>query len=165
MAKIEEVYSGNLTANAQNVSTFFSGADFLFLKSSDHADWSISGDFTEIDFDLLITVQAGIKRRVPLESLANTREILRVPDEYSRSGLLLEVVMQASFSAQLSVFAVSAETEQDIDDVVEQVKIIKALVDILLLFLGVPSLPQLPGAPPLPALPGGNWFPSLPGGL
>jgi hypothetical protein len=96
-----------------------------------------------------------------LESFASTRELLRVPDEYSRSGFLMEVVMQASFSAQLSVFAVSAETETDIDEIVEQVKIIKALVDIVMLFLGVPSLPALPGAPDLPALPAGNFFPAI----
>lgn len=161
MPKVEEIYSGTLTANVQNVSTFFSGADFIYLKSSDHGDWSVSGDFTEIDFDLLVTVEPGIKRRVPLESFASTREILRVPDEYSRSGWLMEVVLQASFSAQLSVFAVSAETESDIDEIVEQVKIIKALVDIVLLFLGVPSLPSLPGAPDLPALPAGNYFPAI----
>lgn len=163
MARIEQVFNGTLAPNSQNFSTFFAEADFLFLKSSDHADWSVSGDFTEIDFDLLITVEPGVKRRIPLEAYASTREILRVPDEFSRSGLLLEVVMQASFSAQLSVYAVSAETETDIDDIVETVKVIKALIDIVLLFLGVPNLPQLPGAPPLPALPAGQWFPALPG--
>jgi hypothetical protein len=161
MAKIDEIYNDTLTANAQNVSAFFSGADFIYLKSSDHGDWSISGDFTEVDFDLLVTLEPGIKRRVPLESFASTRELLRVPDEYSRSGLLMEVVIQASFSAQLSVFAVSAKTESDIDEIVEQVKIIKALVDIVMLFLGVPSLPALPGAPDLPALPAGNFFPAI----
>lgn len=164
MADIEEIYSGNLTANAQNNSAFFSGAEFLFIKSSDHPDWSVSGDFTEIDFDLLITVQPNIKRRIPLGVYASTREVIAIPKEFTRSELLMEVVMQASFTANIQLFAVRTFEPVTLPEIDEQIKVLKALIDIILLNLGVSTLPQLPGAPDLPALPAGDWFPNLPGG-
>lgn len=164
MADIEEIYSGNLTANSQNNSAFFSGAEFLFIKSSDHPDWSVSGDFTEIDFDLLVTVQPNIKRRIPLGVYASTREVIAIPEEYTRSGLLLEVVMQASFTANIQLFAVSTTQLVTLPEIDEQVKVIKALLDIILLSLGVSNLPTLPGAPDLPELPAGDWFSNLPEG-
>lgn len=165
MAQIEEIFSGSLTANAQNNSAFFSGAEFLFLKSSDHGDWSVTGDFTEIDFDLLVTVQPNVKRRIPLGVYASTREVIAIPEEFSRSGLLMEVVMQASFAANLQVFAVRTSEPVTLPELEEQIRVIKALIDIVLLFLGVPNLPSLPGAPDLPQLPAGQWFNSLPGGV
>ena len=101
------IFDGSLTENSINYSDFFERADFLYITSSSVGDWSQTGEFVEIDFDLLLTLEDGIKRRIPLpERYLSTREVARIPVEYTRTGCLLEVALQASYSVDVKVWAV-----------------------------------------------------------
>lgn len=160
----ELIFDGELTPNALNFSSFFSGASFIYLKSSDAPDWSQTGDFTEIDVDLLVTVEPNVKRRVPLElNYASTRELIRIPSEFSDPKCLVELVFQASFAANLEVWAVSVPVPENDVDLVEEFERLRALVNLVLFLVGGPSLPSLPGIPSPDALPNVDWFPALPG--
>lgn len=101
------IFDGALTEDTVNLSDFFERADYLYATSESVGDWSQTGEFVEVDFDLLITLEDGVKRRVPVnERYLSTREVVRIPQEYSRSGCLLEVALQASFSVDLKLWAV-----------------------------------------------------------
>jgi hypothetical protein len=103
-----EIWNGPLTANSLNYSSYFSDADFIYLKPVQGDDWSISGEFIEIDCDLLVTVAPGVKRRIPLGAgFVSTREVLIIPKEIADSGLLLELVLQASFVVDVVAVACS----------------------------------------------------------
>jgi hypothetical protein len=103
-----EIWNGPLTANSLNYSSYFSDADFIYLKPSQGDDWSISGEFIEIDCDLLVTVAPDVKRRIPLGAgFVSTREVLLIPKEVADSGLLMELALQASFVVDIIVVACS----------------------------------------------------------
>jgi len=99
-----QIYNATLTENSQNYSDFFTGAKLLWLEL-DGGEWSQNGEFVEVDGDLLITVADGVKRRVDLFDYVSSREIVTIPQEIAESGLLCELVLQASFSVSLRVVA------------------------------------------------------------
>ena len=143
-----QIWEGTLAENALNYSAFFSSADFIYCTYPDRPDWSQSGDFVAIDGDLLITVAPGVKRRIDLFSFLSSREVVRIPEEFSRSNFLMEVVLQASFPVNVSLFAVSPVVP--LDDRIEQ--IYEAINTI------IPLLNDL-------VLPTGELFTSLPPGI
>lgn len=99
-----QIYNATLTENSQNYSDFFTGAKLLWLEF-EGGEWSQDGEFVEVDGDLLITVADGVKRRVDLFDYVSSREIVTIPQEIAESGLLCELVLQASFAVSLCAFA------------------------------------------------------------
>lgn len=102
----EPVWDGQLAENALNYSVFFQYAEFIFVKWPSKPDWSVEGDAIEIDGDLLVTLEPGVKRRIDLFDYLETSSTIAIPYEYSRSGFLMELVMQSSFSVNLQIFIV-----------------------------------------------------------
>lgn len=109
MAVVETViWSGPLVANSLNYSDYFSEADYLYLQPSQGPDWSVSGDFVEIDCSLLVTVAPSVKRQIPVTQIS-TRDLIYIPRELADSGLLFELILQASFSVDIVVKACIVE--------------------------------------------------------
>lgn len=109
------IFDGSLAEDSVNFSDFFEQADYLYATSDSVGDWSVTGEFVEVDFDLLMTLEGGVKRRVPLpEAFLSTRELFRIPKEYVRSGCLFEVALQASFSVDLKLWAVREADKHDL---------------------------------------------------
>jgi hypothetical protein len=108
---VQQILAGPLTANSNNLSLWFSGASYLFFVAPDRPDWSVDGNFTEIDAALLVEVPNGLVRQVPVPlGMVSTREPIIIPVELARSGARMRLLLQASASVVLEGYAVSEAT-------------------------------------------------------
>lgn len=162
MYQAEVIFEGSLIENALNYSSFFRNAEFIFIEWTEKPDWSQSGDFVEIDGDLLITVAPGVKRQVKLFTYLSTRDAIAIPAEYSQSGFLMELVLQSSFSVALKIYVVTPETPVNLPELAETVSAILNLLNgnvLPTLDLLSQEILELPGGSdltqpsPLPYLP------------
>ena len=152
------VWDGTLTENALNFSSFFQYAEFIFVKWASRPDWSAEGDAIEIDGDLLITLEPGVKRRISLFTYLESSSVVAIPEEYSRSGFLMELVLQASFAANIQVYIVRPEEAP-----VDYEQLTDTVSDILSALNGnvIPLLNSITGTT-APALSANRNIPLLP---
>lgn len=100
------IFAGPLVPWQQNFTEKFSGAAYLYCIAPDRPDWSLTGDFIEVDCALLVEPTPGILRQVPIEAgFISTREPLLIP--VALMGSTLQLVMSAGQSVVLEIFAVS----------------------------------------------------------
>jgi hypothetical protein len=105
---VAQIFDGPLTPNSNNLSEWFQGANYLFFAAPDRPDWSVDGNFTEVDAALLIEVPGDLLRQVPLPlGMVSTREPIVIPSELARSGARMRLLLQVSESVILEGYAVS----------------------------------------------------------
>lgn len=99
------IWSGTLEAHKLNYSQSFSNTAYLYCIAPDRPDWSVTGDFIEVDCALLVTVAPGIQRQVSVpQGYISTREPLLIPEQLACSNL--QLVLDAGIPVLLEVWAV-----------------------------------------------------------
>ena len=175
---VKEIFKGN-TANNSLISTdSFSNANLVFLVADDLAIGEgyeiaaalvISLKVTETFLNLPITTNYG-EKEIPLDiDFLDTENIILIPDEAVKQQLDCYLVLATSYSIRLTAYAVQLiePTNEELGNLLEEVKklaesiksnqessdisLLEAVkvINVLLPFVGLPSIPLLP-SPSLP---------------
>jgi hypothetical protein len=112
------IFDGPLVPWQNNFTDFFTGASYLYCMAPDRPDWSVTGDFVEVDCALLVEVAPTVLRQVPIgPGFVSTREPLILPE--GLIGSPMQLVMSAGASVVLQIFAVSHAIDIDLVQVFE----------------------------------------------
>lgn len=107
---VTSILAGRLPANTPSFSAPFIGGDYLFCVAPERPDWSVTGDFIEIDCALLAEVLPGIDRQVLMPpGFISTREPLFLPPQFVETPLRL--MLSVSFPVEIEIFVVSQSTD------------------------------------------------------
>ena len=121
---VEKIWDGPTTAGGLDSTLPFENSDILFFLSR------VPGDELEIAAALEVDIQGvesigGISipvfygtKEIPLDiDFIHTTEIVRIPQELSRTRLNMRLVMATSYSVNLAVYAGSqGVTDQDLQE-------------------------------------------------
>jgi hypothetical protein len=140
-ATVGQIFSGTTNPAATDQSATFSGADFLFFTAPalpPGDNYEIAGALyvevidTQDIGGVTITTSYGVREiDLPIE-VFDTSQVVRIPDELTRSGLNMSLCIATAYSIDLEVYAVdTAGAGASLQDILDLLNAIQTVLNTL----------------------------------